>query len=284
MCVHFPTDTAEPDVDAILQVGTCLAALGEAAFVGLAALGIDRVGVRVEACLDCPIGARLVQIEETVARAGALTTLPVTLRDNPPLDETRTPVVETRAIPTSRRTLLRRFWGGDDAPASPLDGLDSAESAGKSPPRERQALLEVLAQLPDARRAEAPFFPTLTVDSSCTACQLCATICPTDALTFAAEDGIFSLDFAPLACTNCGLCMELCAPQAIHPAEPIAYGESVPRSLISGEVKTCARCHATFAGPGDLCPTCAYRRRHPFGSVPRPAAPGLRVPSSEINS
>lgn len=280
-CGHFPTTYAQPNVETILQVGGCLAALGAAAYVGLAALGVDCVGVRLEACAGCPIGALRTQIEDTIARAGGLTSMAIMAVDAAPADCVPKPVQETRARQYTRRTLLRRFMGGEPAPASPLPGLDSAAPEGKSPPLERRSLLQVLAHLPDDRRAPGAFFPSLTADPSCTACQVCGTVCPTGALSFAARDGVFALHFSPLTCTDCALCVELCAPAALQGSDAVDYGNAHPVVLLEGHLKQCRRCRASFAGAGDLCPACAFRRRHPSGSLPRPAASARHAPESD---
>jgi formate hydrogenlyase subunit 6/NADH:ubiquinone oxidoreductase subunit I len=62
-------------------------------------------------------------------------------------------------------------------------------------------------------------FYSLEIQAGCTACGLCAVVCPTQALTM--ERGIGtakakgSLHFQPLACTDCGLCTAHCPVRVI---------------------------------------------------------------------
>lgn len=255
--------------DAIVQIDGCLAGLGAAAYLGLAALGVERIGVRVEACAGCPIGVLRGEIERVCEEARHLAQVNVAAVNTPPQPPTRVLVYSTRAPQMSRRSLFRRAVGNEP----PLALLpDASLPEGKAPPRERRALLHVLEHLPAEKIADGAYFPLFTASTACTACQVCATICPTGALWFEATEGAFELGFAPLACTACGLCVELCAPGALQPAAPVAYAEAQPEVLIDGPVRTCNRCRAIFVGEGSLCPACAFRREHPFGSRPRPGA------------
>jgi len=264
-CRHLPANQAE--ATAIIEVGSCLAALGVSAYIGLAALGVEQAGVRVEACGECPIGSLRSQIEGTAAAARALTTISITLIEHPPGAAEKKPVYSTRAPLVSRRSLWRRFGG--PAPASALPPQEKPPAEGKHPPLERRTLLHGLAHLPDAQRASGPFFPALAASASCTACGVCATVCPTGALTLVDAENTFTLEFAPLTCTDCGLCLQLCPPQALQPEQPIAYSDACPAVLLAGERKQCRRCRASFAGAGDLCPVCTFRRYNPAGSMMR---------------
>ena len=269
-CPHLPVVQARAADGAIVETGSCLAALGVSAYIGLAALGIERVGVRVDTCDQCPIGSLRTQIETTAAAAWALTAISITLVEQTPTQGEKRPVHSTRAPLVSRRSLWQRLRGSATVPTSPLPPLEDGTAGSKQPPPERRALLHQLAHLPDARRASAPYFLTLTADASCTACGVCATVCPTAALALTADGTTFALEFAPLACTDCGLCTQLCPPQALQPGPQIAYGEAYPLVLLTGQRKQCRRCHAPFAGSGELCPVCAFRRQNPTASMTRP--------------
>jgi ferredoxin len=260
----------DPSVDVILQVGGCLAGLGPAAYVGLAALGVERVGLHLEGCAACPIGGLRSQIVETIDAANALTDLNIVVVAEDAGERTHKQMHSTRSRRYSRRALLRRFAGGGSPSSAVLPDLEPPPENGKAPPLERRALLHALAHLYDARRTSAHFFPSMTASSSCTACRVCATVCPTGALSFESEEGCFSLTFAPKACTECGLCVELCAADALRSAAPLSYNDAEPYVLLQGRLKKCKRCRVDFCGESDLCPTCTFRRRHPSGSTPRP--------------
>jgi energy-converting hydrogenase A subunit P len=269
-CGCFPTDQGGQGVDAIMQVSGCLAALGAAAYVGLAALGASRLGIHIEACAGCPIGALRTQIERVAVEAAQLGGIEVCIYSSAPAGNARKPVHRTRSPQYSRRGLLQRMMGAAPAAKRGLPPLEEPAPSQKSPPLARRTLLHVLAYLPDEQRMPAAYFSQFDVGPSCTACGVCATVCPTGALSFEPEDDGFSLRLAPLACTNCGLCTELCAPRALQPAAAVPYAEAGPAVLISGSLKKCQRCRAVFAGAGELCPACSFRRRNPAGSLLRP--------------
>lgn len=274
-CRHFPAQNAGDDVDAIVEVGGCLAALGSAAYVGMAAAGVERIGVRLDACGECPLGSLAAAIEQTAAEAAALTSVQVEIKTDAAPHGERKPVYATYAPRVGRRSLWQRFGGGESAPVAPLPPLEEPPEGVKCPPPQRRALLHWLAHLPHDKRANAPAFPLLAADATCTACQVCANVCPTGAILFTHEADTFALEFAPLACTDCGLCTELCAPGALRAAGMTAYDDAYPLVLLSGRLRQCKRCRAGFAGAGDLCPACDFRRRNPAGSRERPASISL---------
>ncbi len=277
-CGPFAATLADPGVDAIVQVQGCLASLGAAAYVGLTALGIDAIGLRLEACDACPIGALRETIAATAARAAALTHTTITTRAAAPAAGVRKPLHATHAPHYSRRALLHRFVGSDREADLSLPPLDSSPPAGKAPPLERRALLHALAHLPEERRSAAAYFPTFTTSSACTACQTCAAVCPTGALSSELTEHAFALHLEPLACTACGLCVELCAPAALQPAPAVAYIDAQPITLLEQATRSCKRCRAPFAGESDLCPACAFRRKHPAGMMSRPRLVGTPQP------
>ncbi len=109
-CGCFPTAQSGQDVDAIMQVSGCLAALGPAAYVGLAAMGSRRLGLHLEACAGCPIGALRVQIERVAAEAAQLGSMEISVYECAPAEQARKPVHTTRSPQYSRRGLLQRCW------------------------------------------------------------------------------------------------------------------------------------------------------------------------------
>jgi formate hydrogenlyase subunit 6/NADH:ubiquinone oxidoreductase subunit I len=258
--------------------------LDAAAYVGLAALGIADVRVHTAACAACPQGTLHAQIAAVADIAAALTTMPVTLVHAPPAAGAADSaagsaantgagptVVSTRAPRVSRRNLLRRLLPGK--PAAPPSPLLSAPMDPTVQPPARRALLHAWAYLPPARRTAVPCFPVYAVAPTCTGCRVCATVCPTGALTAAPatpEDAAFILHFSPLACTQCDLCTQLCPHAALHLAGYVDYAGAVPRILHAAPQSRCRRCRAAFVGEGDLCPACAFRRRHPSASLARP--------------
>jgi len=175
--------------------------------------------------------------------------------------------------------------------------------AGTEPARLRDALaaLGLPADRPDdtpggaggergARVLDAP---------GCTACGVCARACPAGALRLvgtgagavrgpgaaldagaaphpaAAPTATLRQDVA--ACTACGRCVDLCPPRVLRlvpaPAWVAAVGGGV-RDVARVPLRSCARCATEFGGGGTarLCPGCAHRRAHPFGSARAPLA------------
>jgi ferredoxin len=268
-CGAPPIALVQPVGDVMLQIRGCLAGLGPAAYAGLAALGVERIGVHLEGCAACPIGQVRSQITATIDAVGALVDLDVVVVLDQDGERAHKPVHSTRAVPYSRRTLLRRFAGGGSNSSSVVAELNPPPADDKSPPLERRALLRALEHIRPEQRTSARFFPAMTASAACTACRVCASVCPTKALSFEAAEGCFSLAFTPTSCTECKLCLELCAVDALHLVAPLAYDEAEQFVLLQGALKSCKRCRTDFSGEGDLCPTCAFRRRHPSGSMLR---------------
>jgi len=272
-----PAATGSPTTDAALQVTGCLAALGPSAYLGLLAMGIERVGIRLDACADCPIGSARPRIEAAVDTARALlandaeTRLAVVSAVIP--EQGPRPVYGVKNPPVSRRALFRLFAA--EAPrlaARTLLPIEIQAPAQRQPPRERRRLLNALHRLPAAGDTPPGYgFVELTANERCTACGVCARACPTTALTFAASEDAFRLDFRPATCTDCGICLDVCEPDALRrtglPSLPsVVSGEA--KTLRAGALRRCRKCGVPFAVQGDeeLCPVCDFRRRNPFGS------------------
>lgn len=68
------------------------------------------------------------------------------------------------------------------------------------------------ADAPEARASlQAADVGTVTIDSDvCTACEMCANVCPTDALQSGLEDECVIIDFDPRSCVACGQCVLAC--------------------------------------------------------------------------
>ena len=75
-------------------------------------------------------------------------------------------------------------------------------------------IIEILAahSLPSSTvDLQAADIGTVSIEpASCTACQMCARVCPTDALASLESDQSIELSFDPLACTACGGCVQSC--------------------------------------------------------------------------
>ncbi len=326
-CARHPAPQEGPaGSELVLRTAGCLAALGPAVYASLRALGFRRVVVRLDACAGCPIGAARPRIEASLTSATSLLAAvepgaALASVDAPARDWATRPVYAVANPPVSRRNLFRLFAA--EAPrvaARALLPVEEETAATPQPPRERRRLLNALQHLlgsdsplplgegagvrdvshpmpsdphphPRQEGVRALPFVQLYASEECTACGVCARVCPTGALGFSlADDKAFRLSFQPAACTDCGVCLDLCEPGALA-RQPLADLSAVAAqaslTLREGEVHTCEKCGARFAGPPDavLCPPCDFRRHNPFGSrLPRGRARPMPVPRSSASA
>jgi len=267
--------------DAAIRINGCLAALGPSAYVGLAALGVKRIAVRLDACAQCPLGQVQPQIARSIAAARDLITTAIEIVDQPPRKPRQQPVISTRNPPVSRREFFQKLTA-QHGPSTAQTINDAADSPveGKRPPRERRRMIAALklagktvkpVPVPDQQP-----FANITVDKTCTACGLCARLCPTDALQFVTENQRYELQFTTSACIACGLCTKVCITNSIQlngTPTPVEVAASKPVVLAAGKLQRCIKCGASFAGDPNatLCPLCAFRQRNPFGKWQPPA-------------
>lgn len=268
-CGAPPVAFSDSTGDVTLQIRGCLAGLGPAAYAGLAALGVERIGVHLEGCAACPIGQLCSRVTAIIDAVHALIDLDIVVMFDQDGERAPKPMHSTHAARYSRRALLRRFAGGGATASSLATELNPPPADDRSPPLERRVLLRALEHIRPEQRTSARFFPAMTASAACTACRVCARVCPTQALSFEGAEGCFSLAFTPTSCTECKLCQELCAVDALHFVESLAYDDAERFVLLQGALKSCKRCRTDFSGEGELCPICAYRRRHPSASVLR---------------
>lgn len=268
-CTQHPEPAAgDPRTDAVITTAGCLAALGASAYLSLAACGVKQIEVRLDACPECPLAQLQPQIEATIHEANALLQAvgrkrTVSAAHAVPKPKRR-PVYSVKNPPVSRRGFLQAFKQAG------RDFLPTLEGAS-----ERQRTVDAVRQL-DPADADQPVpgdgFASFTVSDACTACTLCARICPTEALEFFGNETEFQLTFSPAACVNCGLCTRFCVPDALEMRGAPTLGALInpnPTVLHHGTLTRCRKCNVPFAGkPGDtLCPVCAFRQKRPFGAV-----------------
>jgi ferredoxin len=254
-----------------IQLRGCLAGLGPGAFMLLATFGFEKVILRTDACADCSWGSLRSEIVKDVSQAQQyLNTWG--LADSISVSDRKTGLVE------------RPVWEADHPPISRRDLFHLASQEGQSVigralvggqqpskdklPRNRRQVLNAISVL-NARAGKDN--PTLTglgyalvsISEACTACGICARVCPTRALQFEKQTEYkYRLLFTPETCVACEACYHVCTPKAITIDHAPAFRDvfGLPEAVIAraGEFTRCERCDIPFAGPPShrFCPVC----------------------------
>ncbi len=276
-----------------VRVRGCLAGLGAGTYLALAALGLERIALRLDACENCSWAPLKKSIHHQVDQAGALFAhweLGETIVCIETLDKrAERPLWDAANPPLSRRDLfLLAAQGGPVAMARAMSEDRSGDE--RHPGRDRSRITAAMAHLPKPTATlDAPLERgislSLLVSGACTACGSCARACPTAALKLShnVEKTRYRLAFSPQACVACEACLHVCAPEAIEanaaPTFGQVFGSPEPLVLSEGDVSRCTQCKTYFASsPGQtLCPVCDFRRKHPFGSMLPPGVKATAV-------
>ncbi len=270
-----------------IQVRGCLAGLGTGALMTLAAMGLEAVYIRTDACANCRWGKVNPRLAEQIAAAKTLLSawgksdllVTVARLDNP---QTR-PIWDAHNPPLSRRDLFR--LASRQGQASLGRALEPAHAGGSQQAgRDRRRVIRAVEHLSAAQAAADPVlaqkeYAWLSISDSCTACGVCGRACPTGALSYTTdpEETAFRLAFTPQSCIACDRCAHGCAPDAIairpDPTFRQVFGSETAVVLREGALAHCEVCKTVYAAaPGVyVCPACNYRRKHPFGSRIPPA-------------
>lgn len=193
-------------------------------------------------------------------------------------------VLEAAApLPAARAAVLTS--AATPSPEEPVRAL-VAEASAASPrlaeqPPASAGVGSVVAEVSTAGRGgtaggvvpDLPGVGLMLAASDCIAAGVCVRSCPEGALVLTEVGGVATLALDAGACSGCRACVAACPTKALvveGKAGWRALLDDVPRVVAEVAVRTCRRCGASFrAGRSrELCPPCAFRREHPFGSVP----------------
>lgn len=278
VCEHHP-DVRRGTTPAAIRARGCLAGLGPATYLHLAAQAPEQIVIRTDGCERCPWSQLVVQIRQHLAEAMQLLQgwgrEKLFVEYHPAETErlSRRPVYPADSPPVSRRDLFR-LESASDAEKAELPG-------GTHPFRERLRLLAAARRLgplpPEGAHRTMPGsgYTLLHVSDACTACGTCARACPSGALELKRDEETshYTLQFSAQACLACSVCAHLCPEESIQidqrPTMGRFFNGPTVETLRQGSLQRCDRCNAWFAPRTDdqlVCSICAFRRQNPFGS------------------
>jgi ferredoxin len=281
-----------------IRVRGCLAGLGCGAYLALAAFGLERVTVRMDACSSCKWGSLSSQVETQVMQANKLLeawgkqeTLECLLNLESPVNRT---LWEASNPPLSRRDMFRMVaQQGKVAMARAIE--IERTKPGHRPGRDHTRLLGAISHLPAVQPGYSGSlagmdFSEVVVSEACTACGVCARECPTRAFIFETgeNDANYSLKISMRNCIGCEMCVHVCAPSAITvdhaPTFTIIFDQEIV-TLQQGDLVRCEHCGILMAARPDvhLCHLCEYRQTHPLGSMMPPGFLGIKPTSPKEN-
>lgn len=266
------TETRAPNIERVMTVA-CLARLSSDLLIAAAAEH-SSVWLNDSLCAECPIGKRThPQIVALIDAARHL--LAAWNRDQTIKHYTGEVLASPRPLTRagasgaemSRREMFSFFRDniGRAAGMVVAASLGSTNAAKTHEAGETQPLERALAKLgkPPGEYVAAARFATIEVAASCTACRVCAIMCPTRAIEYRETGGYFVLAFTTRAClgAECGLCQIVCQVNAVKLAPGVtrdALDSREERVLRAGSLTICGKCQVPFATePGEInCPLC----------------------------
>jgi Fe-S-cluster-containing hydrogenase component 2 len=289
---RVPVEKSRSSAKAVVRL-SCLAWLSPSLLVAMVAQGITGLWLDDTACAGCPIGSAHATILRAVDAANRLLVLvgrrqAIFLYTGSPerLGKARSLEVWDPTRPVySRRDLFTAFR----RVASQTAATVADQAMPPPPPAKLQQHLPVQrallsAALPSLLVQGAPpgtvaGLPVgkVEVSDACTACGLCARLCPSGALVFVQSQGEYSLSLCAPKCLGdaCRLCRLICPVKAVGLVEPVFPADLVAEALVTlraGKMIACSRCGAPMAAPADgqpVCHACQWTKRFSFDGQAR---------------
>jgi ferredoxin len=282
---HISCERGDSRADLLVP---CLGRLTEVLLIEPVRSGFSSVTLLRPECSECPNAKASLHIDRTIERASALLDMlnlkeRLAVRSIPlqPLNKRpeksvsrrelfsafrmRAAEVTAAALPESCRT------------TGPIDRT-FLEAMGKRAQESKRGLLlrqlRVFSPGKEVRvSGEQAMLATVSVSSRCNACGVCATLCPSGALSQRWDDRQFTLSFRASLCNNCRVCAQVCMPKALtieNTARLNDLLEDKERTVFAAEKRSCPVCRMNFvrptdfadvpAGQPDTCPSCRERQ------------------------
>ncbi|WP_080800149.1 4Fe-4S binding protein [Arabiibacter massiliensis] len=245
------------DPDKVVGV-TCLGRVEESLLVTLAVAGVKHVSLVQAKCEECEhsTGFRMAELVRDTAN-----TLLETWKSGMRVDLAKKfPSVarlaaEGKGYDASRRGFfasvkdeaktaaavtadyaVKDALGVEDAPEPKYVKVMADGTLPHFVPDRRERLLDGLAALgePEDVMIDTRLWGHVIIDpEKCSSCQMCATFCPTGAISkFKDDDGTFGVQHAPADCVKCRCCTDICPEGALELSEEVFAVD-----LLSGAVE-----------------------------------------------
>jgi len=272
----------------------CLGRLTEALLIKPISAGFSSIHIARPECPECPNAKASPHIDRMLDRARALFEM-VNVKSEKlvvrrmPLQ----PPAQRPEKPVTRRELFSalRSKAAEMAAAALPEGGEKTEgkemtflqAIGRNSGNVKRTLLvQALKAFSQVKEAYLPseqaMLADITVSPRCTACGVCASLCPTKALTNDWTGDKFSVTFKPSLCTNCRVCVDTCGPRAITIGESARLNcliEDKTVKVFEAGRKICPVCRMDFILPSgdlstaggeapglpDICPLCLDRHK-----------------------
>lgn len=276
------------DSDADLLV-SCLGRLTEALLLQPLHASPDiKLEIVQPACAECPMANSISLFANLLARVGHLYDLVGAGRER--ISVTRIPLGPLRNGAAEETGSRREFLGAlreqaANVMTSALPLISEDESGpvatGRERPanRKREALLGSLRTLAEKRKAQPlsvsageSMTAELAINSCCTACGVCAAVCPAGALTQENIGPSIVISFQAALCVNCGVCAKVCGPGAIEENKTVVLStilDAQSIELFSAIRQECRICRLDFVGEGvdGICPLCVDQHRRQQNAI-----------------